>query len=398
MLGRCLPRGGGWAQCDHVGAIIVDRPVVGLDSNPPGTPEVAPFHFSVARDDACANWTYDWDFGDGWHSVEEAPDHNYTTPGYKTVTVHVTNDCGDSCTKETTVVVIGGPFTVLVEGRDGATPPQKGYGTEDGKFWYLLRYCTENADGEFDQRPNRAKFTVAYAQPATVSYWWSAVGPADIASEYQPFNGTSGATMTKFEATEASSSLGDIHCYLTYEIEFNGLGYGCADDSDAIPRAGGQPDPDFRRATSHRPSRTVPASTSAFIHHGPPYCGCTRKYKYKVLDQFLQNQMCSGVKIQEFFPNLPTESCGLPGFNFKQNCPSGVHWTTDGDGVFNDWDWIGYRCLLPNCFQYMNGQGQPAVVPFTHMYYGGTKRCEPLTGCLIGSYVLTMWTDYQTHE
>lgn len=310
------------------------------------------------------------------------------------VSVHVTNDCGDSCTKETTVVVIGGPFTVFVEGRDGATPPQKGYGGGDEKFWYLLRYCTDNADGENDQRPNRAKFTVAYAQPATVSYHWSVTGPGDIAPEYQASNGTSSATLTKVQATDASSEMGDIHVYLAYEIEFNGLGYGCGDDSDLIPRNAGTADPDFRRATAHRPSGMLFINATPPWHAGPPNCGCTRNYMYRVIDQFpAKNRICPGVKVQESFPGLPDICCGGLPFNFRQNCTTGTFWWTAQNGNFNAFDTIGISCPQPNCYPYDHGAGPTAAAPFTHNYYGGTKRCPPLTGCLIGSYELKLWTD-----
>ena len=78
---------------------VGDAPTANFNSSGTG----ATYAFTSTSTDADS---YLWDFGDGNTSTDENPTHSYATPGNYTVTLTVTNACGNASTSETVSFVL----------------------------------------------------------------------------------------------------------------------------------------------------------------------------------------------------------------------------------------------------------------------------------------------------
>lgn len=79
------------------------RPVFTITADPESGDAPLAVSFSVEITDGEGPFTYLWDFGDGSASTAEAPEHVYVDSGTYTVSVIVSNACGDS---ETTTIEV----------------------------------------------------------------------------------------------------------------------------------------------------------------------------------------------------------------------------------------------------------------------------------------------------
>jgi PKD repeat protein len=128
--------GSGWDRYSGYGMVDAQEATGGGAPSPPtaaftGTPTSgdAPLTVNFTDQSSGSPTSWSWTFGDGGNSSAQNPSHQYTTPGYYTVTLTATNAYGS----------------------DGETKTNYIHVTEPGSGYATLPYSTGFEGGSFDQ-------------------------------------------------------------------------------------------------------------------------------------------------------------------------------------------------------------------------------------------------------